>query len=106
MPNMNEELMESIFAGIDHDQSGQIHYAEFLAALSEGAGLVTHERVADVFDRIDSEGKGFISHEDLKNILGENYEEEKANKMINEGDFKKNGRVDYDEFVQLMFEKL
>jgi len=104
MESMNEELMENIFAGIDHDQSGQIHYAEFLAALAEGAGLVTKERISDAFDRIDNEGKGYISHQDLQNILGENYEIELANKMIEEGDFKKNGRVDYDEFVQLMLE--
>ena len=68
----------------------------------EGAGLVTKERIADAFDRMDGDGKGYISHEDLKNILGEEYDMEMTNKMIEEGDFKKNGRVDYDEFVQLM----
>ena len=102
IPEMNDELMEKIFAGIDHDKSGQIHYAEFLAALAEGAGLVTKARVDDAFDRIDNAGKGYISNGDLKNILGENYSEEIADKMIKEGDFKKNGRVDRDEFVQLM----
>jgi len=102
MENLDDELMEKIFLGIDHDRSGQIHYAEFLAALAEGAGLVTKERIADAFDRMDGDGKGYISHEDLKNILGEEYDMEMTNKMIEEGDFKKNGRVDYDEFVQLM----
>ncbi len=100
--DLNDELIENIFHGIDHDQSGQIHYAEFLAALAEGAGLVTEERINDAFDRIDSEGKGYISHRDLQHILGENYNAELANKMIEEGDFKKNGRVDYDEFLSLM----
>lgn len=102
MPNLDEERMEKIFAGIDHDGSGQIHFAEFLAALAEGAGLVTMDRISDAFDRIDSEGKDYISHQDLKKILGENYSKEVAEDMIEEGDFKNNGRVDFDEFVTLM----
>lgn len=104
MPNLDEEQIKKIFSGMDHDKSGQIHYAEFLAALAEGAGLVTMERVSDAFDRIDSDGKGFISHNDLKNILGENYSTDTVENMIREGDFKNNGRIDFDEFVQLMFE--
>jgi len=102
MPNMDEGRMDTIFAGIDHDRSGQIHFAEFLAALAEGAGLVTMERISDAFDRIDHEGKGYISHQDLKKILGDNYSKEVAEEMIEEGDFKKNGRIDYDEFIHLM----
>jgi calcium-dependent protein kinase len=94
--------MEKIFAGIDHDMSGQIHFVEFVAALAEGADLVTMDRISDAFDRMDSEGKGYISHDDIKNILGKNYRKEVAEKMIEEGDFKKNGRIDYDEFVTLM----
>jgi calcium-dependent protein kinase len=104
MPNLDEEQIKKIFSGMDHDKSGQIHYAEFLAALAEGAGLVTMERVSDAFDRIDADGKGYISPNDLKNILGENYSKDNVEKMILEGDFKKNGRIDFDEFVQLMFD--
>eukprot|EP00558_Chaetoceros_sp_UNC1202_P004915 CAMPEP_0197246916 /NCGR_PEP_ID=MMETSP1429-20130617/23542_1 /TAXON_ID=49237 /ORGANISM="Chaetoceros sp., Strain UNC1202" /LENGTH=183 /DNA_ID=CAMNT_0042707691 /DNA_START=17 /DNA_END=568 /DNA_ORIENTATION=- len=103
--NIDDGQMEKIFAGIDHDGSGQIHYAEFLATLVEGAGLVTEERLSDAFDRIDSGGKGYITRTDLKNILGENYSKEVVDMMIEEGDFKKNGQVDYDEFVLLMMEK-
>jgi len=102
MPSLDEERMEKIFAGIDHDMSGQIHFVEFVAALAEGADLVTMDRISDAFDRMDSEGKGYISHDDIKNILGKNYSKEVAEKMIEEGDFKKNGRIDYDEFVTLM----
>jgi Ca2+-binding EF-hand superfamily protein len=55
------------------------------------------ERLADAFDRLDSDGKGYISKDDLKNLLGTDYNEEKVNRMIEEADFKKNGQVDYDE---------
>mmetsp|Transcript_4229 Transcript_4229/g.2516 ORF Transcript_4229/g.2516 Transcript_4229/m.2516 type:complete len:84 (+) Transcript_4229:3-254(+) len=67
-----------------------------------GAGLVSMDRLSDAFDRIDAEGKGYISHGDLKNILGENYSKDVVDEMIEEGDFKKKGLVDFNEFVQLM----
>jgi len=38
----------------------------------------------------------------LKNILGENYSKDVVDEMIEEGDFKKKGLVDFNEFVQLM----
>jgi len=70
--------------------------------MSESQGLITVDRLADTFDRIDSQGKGFISHQDLHNLLGEAYTEEVIDNMIKEGDFKQNGQVDFDEFLQFM----
>jgi len=103
LADVADERLKELFSGIDHDRSGQIHYAEFLAALAESHGLVTMDRLADAFDRIDSDGKGFITHNDLKAILGKNYNKNTVSKMIEEADFKKNGQIDYDELLQLMF---
>ena len=99
---MSDANIEKIFEAIDYDQSGEVHYAEFLAAFAKSQGLITYDRLADSFDRIDRKGKGFISHDDLKHILGENYTKEIVDSMIEEGDIKKNGQVDFEEFVQLM----
>ena len=98
---IDDETIERMFAGIDQDQSGQIHYAEFLAALAESQGLVTMERLAEAFDRIDADGKGYIAHDDLKDVLGEDYDKDMVDKMIEEADFKKNGQVDYEEVSQI-----
>lgn len=102
IPDLDDDEMEKIFKGMDHDHSGQIHYAEFLAALAEGAGLVTQDSLSDAFDRIDIEGKGYITHDDLKAILGHSYNKGIVDKMIEEGDFKKNNRIEFDELLQLM----
>mmetsp|Transcript_17891 Transcript_17891/g.29355 ORF Transcript_17891/g.29355 Transcript_17891/m.29355 type:complete len:751 (-) Transcript_17891:64-2316(-) len=102
-PEVDEKQVKSLFVGIDKDKSGHIHYAEFLAALAESHGLVTMDRLTEVFDRIDTEGKGYITHEDLKSILGSDYDKDTVDKMIQEADIKKNGRIDYDELLQLMF---
>lgn len=101
--SIDDSTMEKIFEGIDQDNSGEIHYAEFLAALSESQGLITMDRLAEAFDRIDTEGKGYISREDLQAILGKDYDRSIVDKMIQEADFKKNGQIDYEELLQLMF---
>ena len=100
---LTEDLISEIFNGVDQDNSGRIHYAEFLAAVAESQGLITMERLADAFDRIDSQGKGYISRKDLCSILGSDFNEEVVNTMIDEADYKKNGQIDYDEFLRLMF---
>lgn len=99
---MSDENIEKLFSAIDYDGSGDIHYAEFIAAFAESQGLITIDRLEDSFDRIDRQGKGFISHDDLHYILGGNYSKETVDEMIKEGDFNKNGQIDFDEFVQLM----
>jgi len=101
---LDESRVKQIFKGIDHDKTGQIHYAEFLAALSESHGLVTMNRLAEAFDRIDSEGKGYITHDDLRAILGKDYDKSIVDQMIKEADFKNNGQVDFEELLQLMYE--
>jgi len=101
--DVNEKRAVELFSGIDRDKSGHIHYAEFLAALAESHGLVTLDRLGEAFDRIDTDGKGYITHEDLKSILGKDYDKETVDKMIEEGDFKKNNKIDYEELLQLMF---
>jgi len=102
-PDIDEKRAVELFAGMDRDKSGHIHYAEFLAALAESHGLVTLDRLNEAFDRIDTDGKGYITHEDLKTILGKDYDKETVDKMIEEGDFKKNNKIDYEELLQLMF---
>jgi len=54
-PDADDSKVEVLFRGIDRDQSGHIHYAEFIAALSESHGLVTMNRLTEAFDRIDKE---------------------------------------------------
>lgn len=103
-PDVSDSYITNIFVALDNDESGQIHYNEFVAAVLEKDGLLTEDRLADAFDRIDSEGNGFIRHSDLQRILGHNYEKNVVDNMIKEGDFKKNGRIDFEEFSQLMQE--
>uniref|UniRef100_A0A6U6K7F4 Calmodulin n=1 Tax=Odontella aurita TaxID=265563 RepID=A0A6U6K7F4_9STRA len=104
--HMDDKTIEKLFQGIDVDRSGQIHYNEFIAAVVESQGLITMEHLAVAFDRLDSSGKGYISKDDLRNMLGVDCDENMVNKMMDEADMKKNGQIDYDEFLRLMFEDI
>ena len=59
----NAEYTEHLFRSADLDGTGLIKYTEFLAATIESTGLVTEERIAEAFDRLDSDDSGFISFE-------------------------------------------
>jgi len=103
--DLSDDKIEKLFKGVDVDNSGEIHYNEFLAAVAESQGLITQERLAEAFDRIDSDGKGYISKQDLRNVLGSDCNDNLVNRMMDQADLKKDGRVDYDEFLKLMFEE-
>eukprot|EP00957_Ditylum_brightwellii_P026581 2010183-Ditylum_brightwellii.AAC.1 len=101
--HLDNETIENLFEGVDVDKSGQIHYNEFLAALVESQGLITQERLAETFDRLDSTGKGYITKDDLKNVLGTNYNEDVVQDMMDEAAVENNGQVDYNAFLRLIF---
>lgn len=61
--------VETIFNGIDVDGTGSVHYSEFLAATIEAHGSIDEDRLAEAFNRIDSDDNGFISIQDCKFLL-------------------------------------
>lgn len=98
------ENIEEIFRALDTRRAGEINYTEFLAAVAESKGLINLERMQEAFDRIDSKGKGYITKKDLKAFFGKDAEEPAIKMMIEEATSKNNGKIDYNEFLRLMFE--
>eukprot|EP00937_MAST-01D_sp_MAST-1D-sp2_P006702 g6702.t1 len=91
-----------LFQGMDQDQSGRIHYMEFLAATLEASDYNREEILLHAFDRLDSDNSGAISRSNLKQLLGKDYHPELVDAMIREGDIKQNGKIDQDEFLEMM----
>ena len=54
---------KEVFAKLDHDRSGEVHYHEFLAATLEAHELLNEEVLQDTFDRMDHDDSGVISRE-------------------------------------------
>lgn len=51
---------------------------------------------------MDVDGSGAITPDDLREVMGDDYSEEKATQMIAEADKKGTGSIDFDEFWQIL----
>jgi len=101
--HVRDSEIELLFEKLDHDRSGVVHYHEFLAATMESRpDLLDDEVLRDAFDRLDSDDTGCISEDNLTKILGKSASTANVRQMIADGDFKKNGSIDFDEFTMLM----
>jgi Ca2+-binding EF-hand superfamily protein len=97
----DQEIYE-IFKSIDIDKTGTIHYTEFLAATIEAHGFIEEERLAEAFDRIDSDDTGYISRKNLRQLLGSDYSDIRANMLFADADINKDGKISFSEFVKAM----
>eukprot|EP00752_Nemacystus_decipiens_P008893 g7938.t1 len=96
------EEIEELFESIDVDQSGDIHYLEFLAATIEAVGATEEERLRMAFERLDTDESGSITVSNLKEIMGPSYDDEAIRKTLEEADVGKDGRVAWEDFLLLM----
>jgi len=74
-----------------------------LAATIEAQGAISETRLAEAFDRLDSDDSGYISAANLKEILGDDFPEEEIDAIIKEAS--KNGKISYSEFLALWEEQ-
>lgn len=91
----------TMFKAIDIDGCETIAYLEFLAATIEAHGSIEEYRIAEAFDRIDSDDTGFITVSNLVDFLGDDVPQEFIDKVIKEADVSNDHRIDYDEFLGL-----
>jgi Ca2+-binding EF-hand superfamily protein len=98
---LTADEFSALFDAIDLDGSGRIRYTEFLAATIEARGVISEERLAEAFDRIDSDDSGYITAANLKAILGDEFPDEEINAIIKEADLTLDGRISYAEFLAL-----
>ena len=68
-----------------------------MAATLEVKGDIEVERIAEAFDRLDSDDSGFISPQNLRDILG-NYSDQEIQSLVAEADTDKDGRISFEEF--------
>lgn len=102
---MSPKNIKMTFDAVDYDGTGKISYTEFIAACIEGSSHCDEDLLAEAFDRLDSDDSGYISKQNLRDILGNQFSQQLVEEMIADADFKKNGRVDFEEFINLMHNK-
>jgi len=96
-----EEELRNIFDAMDLSGSGGIKYTEFIAATIEAHGVITEARLAEAFDRLDSDDSGFITAKNLVEILGEDVPKDEIDAIIEEADLSNDGCVSYSDFLAL-----
>jgi hypothetical protein len=85
----------------DLDGTGKIRYTEFLAATIEAQGAISEERLAEAFDRLDSDDSGYIDANNLIEMLGDEFPEDEIHAIIDEADITRDNRISYSEFLAL-----
>ena len=62
---------------------------------------MAHEKyVRETFQRFDIDNTGYISLDNLRDVLGDEYHGIEVEKILDEVDYKHNGKIDYEEFMR------
>jgi len=97
----SELELEEMFRGANLDNTGILKYTEFVAATIEAHGSLSEERVAEAFDRLDSDDDGFITIDDLHDLLGEQLPDDYLDQVIDEADSNSDHKISYEEFAAM-----
>lgn len=107
--NPTESEIQEMFEAIDADGSGNIDCKEFVSWIAENGKKEEHpeESMREAFRVFDRDGNGYISREELKRIMSELGDEplspEELDVLMNNFDDDGDGRINYDEFIEIAF---
>ncbi|OMJ85801.1 hypothetical protein SteCoe_12794 [Stentor coeruleus] len=93
---------QEIMKQCDTDKNGLINYSEFLTATVNKNKAYCRKNLENAFKRFDKNGDGQIDKEELRESLGKSAYESIVNRMVDEADTNKDGKINFDEFVEHM----
>jgi len=101
---VTHEEVDKIFGNIDYDNNGTISFDEFVKAAIDKKKLLTEEKLKAAFALFDRNGDGDIEAKELKEVIGDdnNNEDNIWDQMIKEVDLDGNGVIDFEEFKEMM----
>lgn len=97
-----DEDAQGIFLALDTAQNEEIHYSEFLAAMVSTRIAMHDDLMKDTFSRFDVDNSGYITVENLREVLGESFNGAEVEKLLQEADLTKDGRISYAEFLEYL----
>ncbi|CAK5034968.1 unnamed protein product [Meloidogyne enterolobii] len=105
----DQELQEMV-REIDEDGNGSIELNEFVKMMSRKVKESESEKeLREAFQVFDKDNDGFISHFELRFVmqnLGEDLTDFEVKEMIREADLDGDGKVNFNEFVYMMKQKV
>ena len=100
--NMKSDEIDAAFDAIDQDGTGLINYSEFIScALDEKAYDEDHE-VEAAFRLLDLDDSGEITVENLKQLLPDSLSPDAVQRILDEADLSKDGKISLVEFKHVM----
>jgi len=107
--NPSESELQDMINEVDADNNGTIDFPEFLTMMARKMkDTDSEEEIREAFKVFDRDNNGFISAAELRHVMtsiGEKLTDDEVDEMIREADQDGDGRIDYNEFVQLMMQK-
>ena len=103
--NPEKEILE-IFDKLDRDHNNYIGYEEFIRAAVDKSIFLDETVLKFAFKYFDTNNSGEITYESIKSIFKEHIKsasiDESLKKIMDEVDKNKDGRINYDDFCELM----
>ncbi|KAK9237244.1 hypothetical protein V1525DRAFT_404639 [Lipomyces kononenkoae] len=107
--NPSEAELADMINEVDVDNDGTIDFPEFLTMMARKMkDTDSEEEIKEAFRVFDRDNNGYISATELRHVMtsiGERLTDDEVDLMIKEADTNNDGRIDYNEFVQLMLSK-
>jgi calcium-dependent protein kinase len=99
---VTDDQVKPIFDALDTSANEEIHYTEFLAAMVSTRIAMHDDLLAQTFQRFDTDNSGFITVDNLKQVLGESFSGQECEKLVQEADVTKDGKISYQEFIEFV----
>ncbi|KAE9612423.1 hypothetical protein Lal_00039735 [Lupinus albus] len=101
--NLKESEIYDLLQAADVDNSGTIGYGEFIAATLHLNKIEREDHLVAAFSYFDKDGSGYITQDELQQACEEfGIKDARLEEMIREADQDNDGRIDYNEFVDMM----
>jgi calcium-dependent protein kinase len=98
-----EKMVSDIFKQVDFNDDGYLSYTEFMAVNSKNKKNFNNEMFKKAFEMFDLDGNGYITKEELAEKFSSKMEvEDTWENIINKVDKDGDGRINIDEFVEMM----
>lgn len=108
--NPTEDEILNIMNEIDVDHNGKLDFSEFTVMMKDKLTQEDLElEIKQAFRVFDRNGDGFISKAEFKHCMmhfGEQFTDEEVEEMISEADSNDDGRIDYNEFSQMILKEI
>jgi calcium-dependent protein kinase len=90
------------FDALDTSHHKEIHFSDFLAAMINSHVELHEELVHEAFRKFDTDDSGYITVDNLRTVLGDTFEGQKVEKLLNEADTAHHGQLTYHEFASYL----